>query len=289
MKTILLGIIISAFSSQCFAQSQGPNNPAAAFDPAAACLACPGAGWMNPDSVYASDGNFSSVYLKDTSTVCFSWCYFTRYLFVEKFGFTLPLGATINGVEVGIEKKASAYGVVWDSLVYLVVNNNVVGNNKAQGAPWPITKNYSNYGGTTDLWGTTLTAADVNDTAFGIGIKARNSADTSSNYAYIDHIRMKVYYTPVGIQANAGNINFNAFYNAEGNTLNFKYTLIPQSSKIIADVYNVIGQLQSSYKLQSGNSGECMESIPAGGFSKGVYFVKVSGLSYEVVKKIIIQ
>ncbi len=289
MKTILLCIIISVFSIQSFAQSQGPNDPATAFDPAAACLACGGASWTKGDSVFASDGNLASIGLRESGFCFQNTCFFSRYLFVEKFGFTVPAGATIDGVEADVERKASSYGVIKDSVIQLVVANNTTGSNKASSGVWPLVKAYTTYGGPSDNWGATLTATDVNDTAFGVAIKVVNTDASVTRTAYIDHVRMKVYYTPVGIQINSGNINFNAFYNVAGNSLNFKYALIPQSGKVTAEVYNAIGQLQASYKLQSGNSGECMESIPAAGFSKGVYFVKVNGLSYELVKKIIIQ
>lgn len=283
---LILFITINFFSFNMIAQSQGPNDPAAAFDPSAACLACAGSSWVNGDSVYASDGNLANVSLRELGFCFQSTCSFSRFLFVEKFGFTVPSGATINGVEANVERKASAYGVIKDSVIQLVVANTIAGNNKSTGSIWPITKTYATYGGAADIWGATLTDVDVNDTAFGVGIIVANT-DTATRTAYIDHVRMKVYYTPVGISTNANDINFNAYYNTAGHTLNLKYALTTKS--ISAEVYNMVGQLMVSYKLQNGNSGECMEAIPVAGFSKGVYFVKVNGLPYDVVKKVIIQ
>jgi hypothetical protein len=77
-----------------------------------------------------------------------------------------------------------------------------VGNNKAvtpaNSLPnaWPDTDTYQMYGGSSDLWGTTWTPADINSPDFGFSFQA----DAENSIASIDHVRTTVYYSvPLGV------------------------------------------------------------------------------------------
>ena len=62
---------------------------------------------------------------------------------------------------------------------------------------WNISEDYVTYGGSTDLWGTTWTPADINNQAgFGFETSASCSGAVESKtcYGYINHIRATVYY-----------------------------------------------------------------------------------------------
>lgn len=114
---------------------------------------------------------------------------------VINFGFSIP-NSIINGIEVEIDKYSLAYGFE-DSKVRLVKLGNYVGNNYAKGfVKWNTTDTdtYTSYGGATDTWSSELTYSDVNDASFGVEISCMNVGLLSS-YAYIDHIRIKIYYT----------------------------------------------------------------------------------------------
>jgi hypothetical protein len=50
------------------------------------------------------------------------------------------------------------------------------------------------YGGPTDLWGTTLTASDVNAMDFGAAISASYPAVSGNDWAFVDQIAVKVYF-----------------------------------------------------------------------------------------------
>jgi hypothetical protein len=56
---------------------------------------------------------------------------------------------------------------------------------------WPETDAYQSYGGAADLWGTTWTPADINNSGFGAAVSAR----TQNGTAAIDHIRITVFLT----------------------------------------------------------------------------------------------
>lgn len=57
---------------------------------------------------------------------------------------------------------------------------------------WSTTDAYSVYGGDTDLWGETRTAADINDVDFGVVFSGN---DELTRPLYVDHIRATIYYT----------------------------------------------------------------------------------------------
>jgi hypothetical protein len=68
------------------------------------------------------------------------------------------------------------------------------GTDKATATAWSTSYTYVSYGGITDLWGNTLSPADVNAVNFGFSISAQRLS-VDGNVA-VDHIRMTVYYTP---------------------------------------------------------------------------------------------
>jgi len=115
----------------------------------------------------------------------------SHYLRASRFGFKIPRDATILGIVVEIEKKESASEIV-DNVVKLAWGNQLSSENNAIGNEWPTSERYFLYGGPTDLWGETWDAVDINDPNFGVVVSA--TANDVSKTAYIDHIRITVYY-----------------------------------------------------------------------------------------------
>lgn len=126
----------------------------------------------------------------------------TQGLKATGFGFSIPEDAVIDGVVVEIEKRQSGPSVV-DYLVKLVVGGTVQGDDKKDGSTqWPTSDAYRTHGGATDLWGLSLTAAQINASNFGVVISAYMCAWSPPTpvTAYIDHIRITVYYTaPINV------------------------------------------------------------------------------------------
>ena len=84
-----------------------------------------------------------------------------------------------------------------DNLVNIVKMNGSIGaTNKALAPTWSLSNTYSSYGNSSDLWGETWAATDINDTNFGVVISA--VADGISPTASIDYIRITVSYTIPG-------------------------------------------------------------------------------------------
>ena len=125
----------------------------------------------------------------------------TEYLQAYGFGFSVPSGATIDGILAEIEKLDSAGGGAGlDFGVRLVVNGTIDGatNDRSDTAAWPSVDGYVSHGGATDLWGhTDLTSTNVSAANFGVAIAAQRDCGVSDTVGLrIDHIRITVYYTP---------------------------------------------------------------------------------------------
>ena len=112
------------------------------------------------------------------------------------FGFTVPTGSTINGIRATVERSASAEDTLDDHDVLLLKAGAPVGSDKAVGGDHYDTSDETvSYGGSTDVWGSTWTAEEVNASNFGLRFKV-DSDSGSSRTANVDHISIRIYYTP---------------------------------------------------------------------------------------------
>jgi hypothetical protein len=149
--------------------------------------------FSNPAFVQFADNNFASA-----SSIIGLFTRKTCYLKATGFNFHIPATADICGVEVEIERKATGLiltAAVSDDEVKLVKGGTITGLNKKKSITWPSSDTYTTYGSSNDLWGTTLTPAEVNDPNFGVIISANiTSLISVAPSADIDHIRMSVYY-----------------------------------------------------------------------------------------------
>jgi len=142
--------------------------------------------WADPDNAKTSDNSYA-IASKSFSALD------SHYLKATNFGFSIPVGATINGILVEIEK----YGfgtTIYDNEIKIVKSDGSIGTtNKAIGA-WPGFDEYISHGASDDLWGETWASTDINDADFGVVIRA-SSNPAQFAYAEVDHIRITVYYT----------------------------------------------------------------------------------------------
>lgn len=125
----------------------------------------------------------------------------TYYLKATGFNFSIPSYASICGVSVEVECRGTGLiltAAIRDNSVRLIKGGTITGSNRASGGDWSSSDTYRSYGGGNDLWGTTLTPADVNSSNFGIAISASIIALVAAlPDAEIDHIRMRIDYNPV--------------------------------------------------------------------------------------------
>lgn len=142
--------------------------------------------WTNPGNITADDGNNATVNVSDGA---FSWM-----LVGTNFGFSIPVGATIDGVEVQIECTNDFAGdevCFWDRAYIYKAGSIQLTSGKAPGDEFD---GVLTAGGAADLWAQTLSPSDVNDSGFGCG--NRPAADGEDVVAEVDRVSMKVYYTP---------------------------------------------------------------------------------------------
>ena len=125
----------------------------------------------------------------------------TYYLKATNFGFSIPPSATIDGITVIINRKGNSVPGYYcvDRNIYIIKANSFLGyQNKSKLDYWTGDFADYNYGGSSDLWGETWTAEDINDPDFGIAISVYNYNDGGGGPTItplIDYVRIIVYYT----------------------------------------------------------------------------------------------
>jgi hypothetical protein len=143
--------------------------------------------WSNPSGITADGGAVASTSLSALSV--------THYLKGTNFGFAVPVGATITGVVVEIERgDFDETDQVVDSVVKLIKGGVVSGNNKATATTYsPSAFEVASYGGSSDLWGLTLTPTDVNASNFGVVLSAATTSGAGA--PLVDFVRVTAHYT----------------------------------------------------------------------------------------------
>jgi gliding motility-associated-like protein len=150
--------------------------------------------WSNVNNAKASDNLWASQTISGSSTAA--------VLNLTNFGFAIPTNATIIGIEVVIDRHYTTTGTrtIRDKTIQLLKAGTAAGNNKAATTTdWPITSDltatYPSSGGSSDLWGTTWTPSDINNTNFGIRIGTQRYGSSGNPSAYVDYASIKIYYT----------------------------------------------------------------------------------------------
>jgi hypothetical protein len=139
--------------------------------------------WVNPTNVLLNDGNDATALVASIP--------FSETLLITNFGFAIPSSATITGVQVLIKRRGTqqSNGAVGDYVVQLIKGGTQAGQNKAIQGSWATTYQTPIYGGANDLWGITLTPADVQAANFGVAIQI---AGGNFNTASIDFVSMSI-------------------------------------------------------------------------------------------------
>jgi len=161
--------------------------------------------WDNAGGITGDDTDYATALLNTTGGLTQS-----HYLRGTGYGFSLPSDAIVDGIAVTINRYASSKGAggnVVDAVVSLVKGGAVTGSNLAKTGDWETTVGgvVKTYGGVTELWGTTWTAADINSPGFGVVLSAL-TAKAHDTTAYVDYMSITVTYhtSPVTSPAGAG-------------------------------------------------------------------------------------
>lgn len=150
--------------------------------------------WSNATGARLTDTSYANATMIPGAT--------TQYLVALSFGTMLPAGAIIDGITVNVDRYSSAGLATVDYAVQLVKGTQIqtAGDNKAAVGNWPSAKATATYGGPTDKWGSTWTAADVSAGGFGVALAATYNGQTGTEQARVDSIRVTVHYSGVVCQ-----------------------------------------------------------------------------------------
>lgn len=173
-------------------------------------------------STAATTGTFSSI------TVNVGYTLAGEILEATGYGFSIPAGATVTGIQVSAT-KSSGSGLIVDQSVQLYKAGALQATNRAAapatptpaaGSQWATAPATSIYGGSADLWGTTWTPADINSAGFGAGISATNVATNDSlafqsDTAQLDWVGITVYYTLASITHQQSFVKVPALYDTD--------------------------------------------------------------------------
>jgi hypothetical protein len=159
----------------------GPNNARTGADGGGS-----GSPWSSPSNITADDTSYA--------TSSFSSRGGSHYLYGTNYGFNIPSGATIVGIQVTIMRQSSGTSLT-DNIVQLLKGGSRVGSDYSSSTSWPTSMTAVNYGGSSDLWGTTWTPAQINNSNFGVALSVSESTN-SSRTASVDYMQITVYYMP---------------------------------------------------------------------------------------------
>ena len=112
-------------------------------------------------------------------------------LLATGFGFAVPTGSVIRGVEAWVERDASSTGSLSDNEVHLLKAGAQVGSNVASGTMYTTSDVTQSYGDTNDLWGTTWTAEEINASNFGLRFRVDSDTPVAIT-ANVDAITIRV-------------------------------------------------------------------------------------------------
>lgn len=185
---VLFFLLLPTISIQ--AATQGPNTATATGD----CINDSGTGtavWTTPGNAFSTDTTYATISVDGT---------ISNYIKCTDFGFNIPAGATIDGIQVGVERQASATnnGGVVDSAIRVVKGGSIGSTDRKTTTVYTTSNVTENHGATNDLWGTTWTVSDINASDFGAAVAVtKASSGGAAITASVDSISITVTYTPV--------------------------------------------------------------------------------------------
>ncbi len=187
LASFVIAFIFSASVASAAAFTSGPNNAGSATD----SNSTGSISWTAPGNITTVGSPYATALLGAGDI--------SHYIKGTNYGFNIPSNATVDGIAVEIRRNSSSNNLgfgVQDNIVRMIKNGTILGNNKAvTGTTWGTATTSVNYGGVSDLWGTTWTPADINSSNFGLAFSILNTSPALNRTATLDYIKVTVYYT----------------------------------------------------------------------------------------------
>lgn len=207
----------------------------------------------------------------------------SRHLYASDYGFSVPSGATIDGIEVSfnysVNTAVTPTNTLRNIICMLMKGGASVGiDHSSSSFYYNTSTGVVNLGSSSDLWGTSLNAADVNSTNFGFDLKL-NASVLNSFFKITNGILIRVYYTELsGIKESQ--ISGSALY-ASGKKLYFDLNT-NDNTKI--EVFDLSGKKVFEETLQVNQN-----EIDLNSLNKGVYICKYKTTASEISRKIYVD
>jgi hypothetical protein len=151
--------------------------------------------WTNPTNAQgANDASYATVgFSVDTTNQ-------SDNLKCTNYGFSssdVPVGATINGIEVVVRNKTSLATTFPGSLttIKIVKGGTIQTTNRGPGSNLTTSDRDDTYGGSSDLWGTTWSQSDIVASGFGVSVTYSDGISIGSRTISVDSVQIRVYYT----------------------------------------------------------------------------------------------
>jgi hypothetical protein len=140
-----------------------------------------GAAWTSPGNATVSD----DVYTTSTGVL-------TDFLDATGYGFSIPAGATIDGIEILVEGFQNLGGAALNGRP---LKGGAPSPTPITGVPWPsgFPDGTAVIGGSTSLYGDSFTPADINSASFGARIDGLNFFFPTVG---VDSVGITVHFTP---------------------------------------------------------------------------------------------
>jgi Secretion system C-terminal sorting domain len=168
-------VAVLLFNVPATAQTTTPASPGSTF---ANVTGVGTLAWNDPAGAQTSDATFATVSDLILTILAPPVTVTSNYLTATGFNFSsIPAGATILGVTATIQHERQTLLTLDvtsnDNSMKLLVAGVQVGTNMASATAWGNSEETFTYGGTSNLWGTTLTVAQVKAANFGVAFSEK--------------------------------------------------------------------------------------------------------------------
>ncbi len=150
--------------------------------------------WTSPELAALSDDTYASGVLTGAG----------GNLVASNFGFALPLGATVTGIQVTVERHSATGNPQSSPPAFAQLqrpdgSGGGVDGLRFDGDGWGATDSVAVLGGATDRWALDLTREEVNDPAFTVVYDITTSFGGDPDTYFVDAITAEVFFDPVVI------------------------------------------------------------------------------------------
>ena len=146
-----------------------------------------GTSWTSPGNVASSNNAYATFQIPGQA--------YSDWIRIYNFNCGISAGATINGIELKIERKSEHYGVHRDDDVTLAAGFSAKADKADFSTFYLMSDIIVSYGNSSDLWGTSWTPAEIND--LNVFFSVANDACCNETVS-IDHVQVCVWYTEAG-------------------------------------------------------------------------------------------